>query len=335
MLGPDDQKALIALFVSYFDGDDADIELPPGDLAANLSRILAAKATNEGNLSFKDAEQLLRANLPAQVMAQDPEAVNYTAKTLATIVRDQTYKARIARAAAAVEKLVPQFLTRFPRLRKDIKDNLWTLNDQTVGISEDQAKNHGITGASGQHQLSVKQTGMPLIYMHIDDQLVSSQLISLVFAVLLVLLLVTAQFKSLVAGFIGVVPIVLTVCLNFGVMSWLGIALDPATVMIAAVAVGIGIDYTIHFMSRFRREVRAGRDIASALDATLRTTGRAIVINATTVLFGFLVLIWGQLVPMKYFGALMALTMVVSALGAITVLPALIQTTGGRFALRK
>ena len=109
-------------------------------------------------------------------------------------------------------------------------------------------------------------------------------------------------------------------------MGYLGIALDNATMMIASIAIGIGIDYAIHFSSRFKSELTERKDERLALDKTLETTGKAIVINALTVALGFIVLTWSNMVPMQIFGWLIALTMGVSAWATMTFLPALILT---------
>lgn len=118
-------------------------------------------------------------------------------------------------------------------------------------------------------------------------------------------------------------------------MSYLGIPLDTATMMIASIAIGIGIDYTIHFTSRFKGEFAKQADRRAALKKTLETTGVAIVVNALSVMMGFLVLMMSSLVPLQRFGWLTALTMFTSALGSITVLPALILLTKARFISNK
>jgi predicted RND superfamily exporter protein len=110
-------------------------------------------------------------------------------------------------------------------------------------------------------------------------------------------------------------------------MAIFDIPLDIVTVLIGSVAVGIGIDYTIHFIIRFKVELARGKTELEALDKTLETTGKAIVINALSVMMGFLVLVLGNIVPMQRFGYLIALTMIISATASITILPALLLVT--------
>ena len=92
----------------------------------------------------------------------------------------------------------------------------------------------------------------------------------------------------------------------------------------AAAAIGIGIDYSIHFATRLQTEMRKQPDMLFAVDKTLETTGQAILINALTVVLGFLVLLGANIKPLQTFGWILAMTMFVSATAAMTFLPALI-----------
>ncbi|HHE39250.1 MAG TPA: hypothetical protein ENL20_11860 [Candidatus Cloacimonetes bacterium] len=179
--------------------------------------------------------------------------------------------------------------------------------------------------------LNLQQTGMPIIYKDIDNNIVSSQKYSLLFAIGLVLILLAIQFKSFIGGLISILPIILTVLFNFAIMWIFKIPLDAATVMIGSVAVGIGIDYTIHFNNRFHFEISNKNSVENALETTLQTTGRAIIINALSVMLGFLTLLLGSIVPMQRFGWLIALTMVISATASITFLPSLLLITHASF----
>ena len=172
---------------------------------------------------------------------------------------------------------------------------------------------------------------MPIIYNDLDKNIMESQALSLSIAILLVFLLLAFRLKSLIGGLISITPIVLTILINFTIMAIFDIPLDVITVLIGSVAVGIGIDYTIHFIVRFRVEHARGKTELEALDKTLETTGKAIVINALSVMMGFLVLVLGNIVPMQRFGYLIALTMIISATASITILPALLLVTRAGF----
>ena len=110
----------------------------------------------------------------------------------------------------------------------------------------------------------------------------------------------------------------------FGLMGYLGIALNLATVLIAGVAVGIGVDYSIHFISGYRNALVSGKECNEAVIQTLQTSGKGILFNVTAVAFGFLVLVFADLVPLKEFGLIMFATMFVSGLAAPLLLPSMI-----------
>lgn len=167
-------------------------------------------------------------------------------------------------------------------------------------------------------------TGWPLIYDHLDKSILRSQIQSLVIAMVLVFICLVVLLRSVISGFVGLVPIVFTLFVIFGFMGFSGMPLDVATVLVGSVSIGVGIDYSIHFLSRFKKETKQGRNKFDALEKTLKTTGKAILINVLTVAIGFLVLMLAKLIPLQRFGILVAVTMISSGLGAIIILPAII-----------
>jgi predicted RND superfamily exporter protein len=175
------------------------------------------------------------------------------------------------------------------------------------------------------------QTGMPSIYQRLDDSIMRSQIQSLFIAIILVFICLFILLRSFIGGLIGLVPIGFTLLVVFGFMGFTGIPLDIATVLVGSISIGIGIDYSIHFVNRFKKEFQKNKTELVALDKTLETTGRAILINVITVMMGFLVLILAALIPLRRFGILVAVTMIGSGVGAITLLPAIILLTKARF----
>jgi predicted RND superfamily exporter protein len=175
------------------------------------------------------------------------------------------------------------------------------------------------------------QTGMPPIYQKLDDSIVSSQIQSLIISIGLVFICLLFLMRSFYGGLIGLAPIGFSLLIVFGFMGFSGIPLDIATVLLGGISIGIGIDYSIHFISRFRKEFKKAKTKLGALDKTLETTGKAILINVITVSIGFLALVLGHLVPLQRFGVLVAVIMVGSGVGAITLLPAIILLTKAGF----
>ena len=172
--------------------------------------------------------------------------------------------------------------------------------------------------------------GMP-VYIEISHQLIRSQLVSIFTSFAAVGFIVAVLMGSLVAGLLSLVPLVVSVVGNFGTMVLAGANLDMATVMIASIVVGIGVDYAVHVITRYRRERSRGRAHAEALGVTYGTAGRAVVYNALTLALGFSVLLLSSFGAMATLGWLVALTMITSGLGALLVIPAILELTQPRF----
>jgi predicted RND superfamily exporter protein len=171
---------------------------------------------------------------------------------------------------------------------------------------------------------SFRLSGMAVIFSRLDSAVASSQLWSLLVAVGFMFLCNLLLLSSVPGALIGLVPITFTLFVLFGVMGAAGICLDLATVLLGSISMGMGIDYTVHFLSRYRHELERGLDRRSALPATLNTTGRAILINVVTVSAGFLSLLLCSLLPLRNFGLLIVVTMLSSGAGALSLLPAIL-----------
>ncbi len=170
----------------------------------------------------------------------------------------------------------------------------------------------------------IEVTGMPSVYSQLDKSLISSQLSSLMIAIIMVLLIVGSIMRSPIKGIFATIPIIATITILFGFMGFTGIPLDIATVLVASVALGIGIDYSIHIITHFNHVYKVTGELDKAMEETIMISGKAIVINVLSVAAGFLVLMFSEIVPLQNFGILVAMSMVGSGLGALTLLPVIL-----------
>jgi len=159
----------------------------------------------------------------------------------------------------------------------------------------------------------------------------SSQLKSIGLAFALVFGVTFFIFGSTVGGIYSIIPLLFTVLGNFAAMWALGWKINTGTMLVASISIGIGVDYTIHFLERFKHQVSVGDDIETAYLNTTRGIGKAVLINATSVALGFLVLMLSDFVSNITMGFLMAGTMIYSSIGAMVILPALIVWTRPKF----
>jgi predicted RND superfamily exporter protein len=211
---------------------------------------------------------------------------------------------------------------------------LRTLGEADTGRALEEIRN--FVAANFPASVNVTIGGSAMVESSLNRQVVQSQIISVIISLVLVFIIIAASNRSVVGGLIGIVPLSISILINFAVMGFLGIKLNIGTSMIASLAVGIGIDYTIHYMEAFKRELaelgitdlahlnKNPQDKRNFLGRSFAVSGKAIIINAVSVGAGFAVLIFSRFNMLGDFGLLIALTMGTSALVSLTVIPALL-----------
>lgn len=158
------------------------------------------------------------------------------------------------------------------------------------------------------------------------DLLIDSQITSLLFSKIAILILAVIWFRSFHIGFAVVLPVMIATALVGGAAGWLGVPVDVSSVLAAGIAVGVGVDYAIHYIFSYTSERKAGLSHEAAVSATLRGVGRTIVFNAVVVVAGFSVLLLSQFPPHVKLGMFVVLYMIVSCVAALLVLPLFLRT---------
>jgi predicted RND superfamily exporter protein len=179
--------------------------------------------------------------------------------------------------------------------------------------------------------ISALATGSGRLFSTLDHYLVTSQISSFSTAFVTVFAVIFIVFRSLRFGLLTIVPNVLPVLAVVGVMGYLDISLNIATVMVASVALGVVDDDTIHFINRYRREVGAGATTDGAIGIATAHEGRASLTTAIINSCGYAVLLTSEYKPTAWFGGLLALTMAVAFLAEVFILPAIIKSLPGIF----
>jgi predicted RND superfamily exporter protein len=168
-------------------------------------------------------------------------------------------------------------------------------------------------------------TGLSMLAMEFNRLVVQSQLTSFAISLVLIMLITSFAFKSFRLGLYSMLPLIAPVVLNFGIMGATGVTLNAATATIASLAIGIGIDDSIHYLSRYRHEIMMGRDVQQAINIAINTSGRAILYYSLAVTAGFLVLIPSNFVIISQMGILVGLAMVTTTVASVTLLPAILK----------
>jgi uncharacterized protein len=139
-----------------------------------------------------------------------------------------------------------------------------------------------------------------------------------------IFLIMVTLFRSVRLGFVSMIPNVLPIAMTLGTMGILGVSLNILTAPVAAVALGLAVDDTIHFLTCFRKEFPRCRDYGEAVRTTLMRTGRPIFVTSLVLAAGFAVLLFSDFHPTRNFGMLIGLTVLYALLGDLLLLPTLL-----------
>jgi predicted RND superfamily exporter protein len=201
---------------------------------------------------------------------------------------------------------------------------------EQINRAEEQAR--AVFAGSG---IRTTVTGSGRIFSTLDHYLVVSQLSSFATAFATVFAVIFVVFRSARFGLLGIIANALPVCAVLGLMGWLGISLNVATVMVASVALGVVDDDTIHFIGRFRREAAAGATTEDAIELATIHEGRASLTTAIINSLGYGIMIFSSYKPTAWFGGLLALTMIVAFVAEVFVVPAVITLLPRMFDARR
>lgn len=214
-------------------------------------------------------------------------------------------------------------------------DNLWKVVDPdfmsanvTVQLKSDDSRTIGealeavepFRAQFGEYGIAVNFAGSGYKALVFSDLILSGQLSSLLLSVAIVFLLTTVLFRSIVLGAISTIPVLISMAVNFGIMGLLNVPLTTSTALISSIAVGIGVDYAIHFISHYRQRLRDTGDETDAARYSMSLTGKAVLLNAVTVISGFMVMVFSVFPPNRQVGLLVSLNMLVAFISTVTIM---------------
>ena len=167
-------------------------------------------------------------------------------------------------------------------------------------------------------------SGLMVLYNNMLQSLFRSQIKTIGFTVLALMLMFMILFRSVRIALIAIFPNLLSSLVVLGVMGLGGITLDVMTITIVAISVGIAVDDTIHYLHRFQKEFAKDRDYLQTMHRCHRSVGNAMYYTSITITIGFSILAASSFIPSILFGLLTALAMVMALIAALSLLPRLI-----------
>lgn len=176
----------------------------------------------------------------------------------------------------------------------------------------------------GLKESQIKLTGMLVLYNNVLESLIRSQILTIGVVFLAILIMFLFLFRSLKYAFVAIIPSILASASVLGLMGWLGIPLDIMTITIAAICIGIGVDHSIHYIHRFRKEIELGCSSKIAVKNSHASIGKAIYYTSIIIIIGFSILSLSNFVPTIYFGTFTAFAMLIALIANLTLLPLLL-----------
>ncbi len=208
------------------------------------------------------------------------------------------------------------------------KDDSKAINSalKIINSYKDQFKKMGIT---------MNYAGSGYKGLVFTDLILQGQIRSMVMSLVLIIILISLMFRNITIGLISSVPIIITALISFGIMGFMNIPLSTTTALLSSIAIGIGIDYAVHFLEQYRYNAATTDDKMVAAQKTMAHSGKAIIFNAIVVIAGFLVLMFSVFPPNRELGALVSLNMFTSFVGTLTIMLVLLYMSNVYFKKKK
>ena len=169
-----------------------------------------------------------------------------------------------------------------------------------------------------------KLAGVLILFNNLLQSLFKSQILTLGFVMLGILLMFLILFRNIKLSLIGVVPNFIAAFFILGIIGLMEIPLDMMTITIAAITIGIAVDNSIHYIYRFKEEYLKIGNYNKTINKCHSTVGIAILNTSITIVFGFSILVLSNFIPTIYFGVFTGIAMLLAMTSVLTLLPALI-----------
>ena len=176
-------------------------------------------------------------------------------------------------------------------------------------------------------EYKVTYTGTSIVVLSGNEFLIDGLISSVALAFVLIALIMAYMFRTPRMLIIALIPNLIPLLLTAGLMGFFKIPLKPSTVLVFSVAFGMSVDYTIHFLAKYKLELaRHNWDIPHTVSLTLQETGVSMLYTSVILFFGFITFVVSQFDGTKYMGVLVSITLVASLFANLLLLPALLLT---------
>ena len=176
-----------------------------------------------------------------------------------------------------------------------------------------------------QEKYNVVLTGTSIVFLEGTSYLVKNLFTSLMLAVLLISIFMAWMFNSFRMVVVSLIPNLIPLIITASIMGYFGISIKPSTILVFSIAFGISVDDTIHFLAKYRQELRHRNfNIKDSVVAAIKETGVSMFYTSIVLFFGFFIFIASQFGGTIALGLLVSITLLIALLSNLIVLPALL-----------
>jgi predicted RND superfamily exporter protein len=180
------------------------------------------------------------------------------------------------------------------------------------------------TPVDSSKRTDIKITGTSVIFLKGNDYLISNLLMSLLLAFLIISVLMATIFKSARMILISLIPNLIPLLITAGIMGFFGVNFKPSTVLVFSVAFGIAVDFSIHFLTKYRMELQKNGNISHAVKKVQKEISTSMIYTAVILFFGFIIFVFSGFGGTIALGLFTAITLFVALLSNLMLLPSLL-----------
>ena len=210
------------------------------------------------------------------------------------------------------------FSTTYIIANTDVGTDDLRLNNLAEAIYDD------IDDAGRPAGIKVRVTGIPIIQQELSRMIKHDRISTMWISALLVFIIILLLYRNFFSSLLPVIVVVTSVTWLYGTMGYFNLGISTLAGGVAAIVMGIGIDYAIHLMNRYKYERKHGKKIIEAIEEAVVSTGAALIATALTTLAAFFAFLFGKMPEMGRFGTLMIIGIAYALFFTIIGLPALL-----------
>lgn len=172
---------------------------------------------------------------------------------------------------------------------------------------------------------TVYLTGNSVVFLKGTNYLVTNLILSLALAIFIISIMMSFLFMSVRMVFVSILPNFIPLIVTAGLMGYFGITIKPSTILVFSIAFGISVDDTIHYLAKYRQEIRHRRwDLKGSVLTALRESGMSMAYTSIILFFGFGVFAVSNFGGTVALGVLVSITLIVAMLSNLVILPSLL-----------